>query len=87
MREWTVENRPEIVERMITAVEDLAGMFSWIGDALASAHYQLKIWNYWAGERIPLYDETIGKLAEWAGGLGLVKGAAILLGVWLGKGC
>ena len=86
MKEWVVENRAGIVEKMSTAISDLGDMFDWIGEALGDALYQLKIWNYWAGERIPLYDETIGKLAEWAGELGIVRGAAILLGVWLGKG-
>ena len=86
MREWTVENRSEIVERLQTAVSDLAGMFSWIGGRIRDAVGALKGWHEWMSANIPFYNETIGKLAEWAGELGIVRGAAILLGVWLGKG-
>ena len=86
LKEWTVENRAEIVDRLKTAVSDLAGMFAWIAGRIRDAVATLKGWHEWLGENVPFYDETIGKLADLAGELGLVKGAAILLGVWLGKG-
>ena len=86
MRAWMVENRFEIVERLKTAVSDLAGMFSWIAGRIRDAVATLKGWHEWLGANVPLYDETIGKLADLAGELGWLRGAVILLAVWLGKG-
>ena len=85
MKEWIVENRPEIVEKLTTAVSDLSSMFSWIAGRIRDAVGALKGLHEWMSANIPFYDETIGKLAEWAGELGIVRGAAILLAVFLGK--
>ena len=85
-REWIAANRIEIVTRFKTAIEELAEMVSWLGDRFDELISTGARFLNWIRETFPPADRLIAKLVTWAEELGWVKGAAILLGTFLGGG-
>ena len=84
--DWIAANRIEIVTRFKTAIEELAEMVSWLVDRFDEVISTGARFLNWIRETFPAVDRLIAKLVTWAEELGWVKGAAILLGTFLGGG-
>ena len=85
LTEWLVDLKPEILEQMAQAGRDLAAVYRMIKDAIGGIVEGGRDLHAWIDETFPEVGKMIDKFAAWAGKIGLVKGAAILLTVVLGR--
>ena len=84
--EWMVENKPGLLEQMAQAGRDLASVYRMIKGAIEGVVEAGRDLRTWIDETFPEVGKMIDKFADWAGEIGLVKGAAILLVAFIGKG-
>ena len=73
-------------KEITAALADIVEMYTWIKETITEVIEVFNEWHNWLSENVPMYDETVGKLAAWAKELGAVKAAAILLAAFIGKG-
>ena len=83
--EWLVESKPEKLEQVAQAGRDLAAAYRMIKGAVEGVVEGGRELRAWIDETFPEVGKMIDKFADWAGEIGLLKGAAILLAAVLGK--
>ena len=70
MREWMVENRPEIVEEVAKALRNFNAAIDWFGRHLGFANEKLNAFRDWVRETFPAVGEAIDKFTKWADEIG-----------------